>query len=255
MLRIFNASNKGIPHAEQWINDGLITFCSEIEKAELVIFHGNTDITPKLRKVESNQYGTYSGSAKEEEEELFYLKKAIELGIPIIGVERGMDLISAHLKVPFVEHMQHPGMHPITTYDGLIIDVVSRHHHLVRPYMNRNVNYLTIAYAEGLSPVYLSPTKAVCLLKTTSGLNSSTTEEIETIFYPDINALCFQFNPGLLSPKGAGYRFANDLVDMLIAGTLQLNVRLEKTKNTLNSVEKLKSDTNGSVRKINEYVN
>lgn len=218
-LKFFSGSAATLVYSEHWFNYGYCRRVDTMEEADFVLFHGTSNISPEYLNEEEAPYNKISiVDPAKCEYEISNLKRAIDLKKPILAIEKGMHLVNVHLGGKMVSHMQHPLIHKITNYDGSTIRVPSRHNQIIKPYSLKYDSYKIISYSESLSHIYLDAFSNTTMVRSNS---NNKNEEIESIFFKDINALCFQYNPALTPRESKVYKQANKLTKLFLRGKLE----------------------------------
>lgn len=164
-----------------------------LEEADIVVFKGDFDISPERYEMYSTNKGQYTYSIPERDEiELDCLKKAIKLNKTIVGINRGLHLISVQQGAKIVQHMNHPIYHNIELADGTNFIVKSSHHQIVKPFNLPREQVLILGYAKGLSDVYLNGNNDTTIMR--SHVTGNYSIEPEILYYPSIKAIGFQYD-------------------------------------------------------------
>lgn len=176
----------------------------------ILILHGGADISPSLYNEKVGKY-THAGPflSKRDKIELDLAEEAISLGIPIFGICRGAQLLTAIAGGKLVQDVTNHacGKHKITTEDGTEIMATSAHHQMCNP--DGTEHELLAWSTENRSTHYLN------------GDNQNTTMlvEPEVIFYPKLKALAVQAHPEWMDLRSNFVQYCLDLVDQkLIKG-------------------------------------
>jgi gamma-glutamyl-gamma-aminobutyrate hydrolase PuuD len=92
-----------------------------------------------------------------------------------------------------IQHVtNHGGDHSITTYDERKVRTNSIHHQMINPYVMNNSKYKILAWTTAkISKTYLGP-KDKCIQLPWDF------KEIESIYYPEINAFGVQYHPEMM---------------------------------------------------------
>lgn len=107
-----------------------------VETVVLVIWGGG-DISPTIYDQVPNKFtGASEILSKRDQLEMEMALKAMELGIPIIGICRGAQLMCALSGGTLVQHVENHagGYHPISTADGRNYNCPSLHHQMMFPW-------------------------------------------------------------------------------------------------------------------------
>jgi len=148
---------------------------------DLLILWGGEDISPSLygEPVVASHAG--SRPSMRDETEMALAKRAVEMGIPILGVCRGHQLLGALNGNKLFQHVDN---HIVTShaiiYKGQILRTNSCHHQMVIPTDDMEV----IAYAPCLSRI-----------KTTTKKIIDEGDEVEIAYFPKLKALGVQGHP------------------------------------------------------------
>lgn len=165
---------------------------NNLEEADVIIFGGGSDVDPK-NYGENKNPRTYS-SPKRDESEKKDFQKALQLGIPMYGICRGIQFLCAMAGGKLIQHVNNHGgsNHPISTFDELNIIANSLHHQMVNPYSLKNGDYRILAWAPNrLSDTYLGPTDKSITLPWDF-------KEIESVYFPKIKAMGVQYHPEMI---------------------------------------------------------
>lgn len=170
---------------------------NEIEEADVIIFGGGADIEPELYGEEKSRLtGT---SPQREKVELDNFKTGMRLGKKFVGICRGNQLICALAGGKLIQDVSgHQGGHNMTTFDGITIQTNSIHHQMVNPYAIKNPHdYKILAWStKRRSDRYLGSKEKSILLPWDF-------KEIESIYFPKINALGYQYHPEMMGNNKA----------------------------------------------------
>ena len=176
----------------------------KLDIADLVIFRGGTDINPKLyghKRLSMSDIPDH----KRDDLEIEMYNKAIKLGIKILGICRGSQLVNClNGTGTLVQHMSHPPVHEVKTKSGFKFNINSSHHQLMVP---SGCNFNILAWAENLSPVYQYGDGDIEMKK-----------EPEIVHFPETNCLAIQSHPewsnmpnkGRIYIKGIVRKFMRD---------------------------------------------
>lgn len=163
-----------------------------IEEADVIIFGGGADIDPALYGEEPGS-STYISKEREKEERSDFTK-ALQLGIKMIGICRGNQFLCAQAGGKLIQDVSgHGGNHNMTTFDGVTMRVNSIHHQMINPYSIKDKkNYTILGWGtERRSDRYLGARDKSILLPWDF-------KEIESIYFPKIKGLGFQFHPEMM---------------------------------------------------------
>ena len=162
--------------------DTILTTPRQLSKGGALILWGGEDIWPGFYGQKPNMYCYSQYISKRDMIEKQYVEVAIDLGLPIIGICRGAQLVCALAGGSLAQHIENHGRsHAITLHDegDAQIKCNSSHHQMMIP-----------------------PTGAVVLAsaEATNGIDENN-EPIqydrvnEVVWFPSINALGIQPHP------------------------------------------------------------
>lgn len=167
------------------------TIVPNIEDADLVLFTGGEDISPKLYGKKAHPATYFNAQRDSYEVEAF--KYARELDKKLIGICRGAQLFCAMAGGILVQHQRHAWTHPMMTSDGNEILTNSLHHQRAYPWGGKKPRFELLAWA---SDGYRSPFS----YGEDSDDDLSDKPDAEIVLYPDIKALAIQGHPEMAYP-------------------------------------------------------
>lgn len=141
-MKIYIAGDYGVGYA-YWLldyyKDSVIT--RNIDEADLVMFTGGADINPSIYGEKTSK--TYWGNEARDKVEIEVFEAAVELGIPMIGICRGLQLICALCGGKVIQDVSnHAGSsHNIIFKDDFQCTTTSLHHQMVYPFDLPKENY------------------------------------------------------------------------------------------------------------------
>lgn len=185
----------------------ILSLADNFEEADVAMFTGGSDVTPSIYG-EKNA-GLSHSFLERDQEELEYYKQIVARKMPMIGICRGSQFITAASGGRLFQHVDNhalAGTHPIQTDNGDVLDMSSTHHQMMRP----AGNFRIIAWCEHRSPRYLTEKQAF----TVKDVDIKVDPEI--VFYPDIKALCIQGHPEYLPVNGHTNKYCRKLVEELL---------------------------------------
>lgn len=170
------------------------TLVVDFAKADLIVFTGGADVSPEYYG-DNKHPATVSGMYRDEMESVFF-KAALELKIPMVGICRGGQFLNVMSGGRMYQHVtKHCRTHEITDLQtGERTYVSSTHHQMMMP----------------------SP-KGILVASSTLGgtrewydgeifKKDVSTEDIEVVYYPHTQCLCFQPHPEFMSKEYAPMR-------------------------------------------------
>lgn len=156
------------------------------------IFWGGEDISPTFYKKPMSSFCGRPNIYRDKEE-FSLANELIELGIPLIGICRGAQLLNVVNGGTLLQHIEgHATGHPhiIDTYDNQQLSCTSTHHQMMMPtkeaiilaWDNRSVMGIKDPYTDKLEPI----------------------EKVyEVIFYPKTKSFCIQGHPEWMKKDSA----------------------------------------------------
>jgi len=189
----FGADEPFLPLANHAIN---YTGPLCLKKGDVLVFEGGCDIDPSLYGETPGKW-TQSPHISRDEVEIMAFQQARKMGIPMIGICRGAQLITALLGGKLVQHVDgHNHDHPILIENGeRAIEASSVHHQMMWPEGIRD--YELLAWTLGLAHKYLNgKNEDISAQLPHDGTDpTSPVIEPEIIHYPEVKALCIQGHP------------------------------------------------------------
>lgn len=173
----------------------------DLQAGDILIVHGGGDIHPSLyNKGRSHMSGADSKPNQRDLIEWALMKRAVELGIPIIGICRGAQMLCALAGGYLIQHVNgHSGMHNVRTNDGQIIPVNSIHHQMMQP---QGTVHELLAWAKTkLSDVYYDVDKLV-----------EVDVEPELVYFNEIKGFAPQWHPEMLSENHVANKYLLQLI-------------------------------------------
>jgi hypothetical protein len=163
--------------------------CFELTKNCVVVIWGGADISPSIL-------------SRRDALEVEIANEAIKLGIPIIGICRGAQLMCAKSGASLVQHVNgHAnGYHGIVTHDGRKFNCPSLHHQMMFPWTRGDlpqIDYELIAWSDKQRSdfYYGEPDEADDAVLLDPPL------EPEIIWFPGTKSLCIQSHPEFIQSK------------------------------------------------------
>lgn len=184
-------------NSEEYLNflnfDFFVTTDKIWPDTNLLFLTGGTDISPSIYQEEISDY-TQLPDARRDAEEVRLVKKAVKNNIPIIGICRGAQLLTALAGGILIQHVDNHsvfGTHSMNTNDGNEFEVSSDHHQMMYPfgYINKE-DYEIIGWSKyNRSDVYFKGKKNII-----KELPKDFVEP-EIVYYKKLNALAIQPHP------------------------------------------------------------
>jgi gamma-glutamyl-gamma-aminobutyrate hydrolase PuuD len=174
----------------------------DLRENDILIVWGGADIHPSFY---NKKHSKFSGASREPSQrdraEWALMHRAKELGLPIIGVCRGGQMLSALAGGSLIQHVNgHGGYHDVTTYDNKKFRVNSLHHQMMHPL---NTNHSVIAWSSHKrSDVYYD-----------EDTNVDVTVEPEFIHFHDVKGFAIQWHPEMLDDQDPSSLYINDYIN------------------------------------------
>lgn len=172
-------------------------------KRNALILWGGEDISPSIyNEIPSKFTNASIELSTRDRQEIALAERAMELGILIIGICRGAQLMCALAGGKVVQHVEnHHRSHKITLKDGNKITTNSIHHQMM--YL-KNVEHDLLAFSKE-SNVYYGESK--------NHIYKDIKKEPEIVYIPKTNSLCIQGHPEFLKENNVFVKHCLELVD------------------------------------------
>ena len=159
-----------------------------IEKADLVQFLGGADVNPKLYG-ETPHPTTNFNEYRDTTDKTTYVK-AMSLCIPVAGICRGGQFLNVMNGGTLYQDVDgHLGSHIAYTADGKEVEVSSTHHQMMIP----DTDGVVLMTAR-------CSTRREVMLNGEAVIDASPNhDDVEALYYPDNNVLCFQPHPEIMA--------------------------------------------------------
>lgn len=204
-MKIFHA--QGWNDYSNWIPNRIIV--NNIKDADLLILEGGTDVDSHRYGEKRSKYAE-TPDTKRDQYEIELFKQAISLGIPILGICRGSQLICVLNHGKLVQHQPNPKrVHLIDTYDGKKITTTSSHHQAQYPFLLNKQDYKLIAWNTEKLNFHLDG----------EDKELSPEKEAEIVFYPKSKSLAIQGHPEWMN-KHDDIKYYQNLVFNLLNNKL-----------------------------------
>jgi len=156
----------------------------DLRKGDILLLHGGEDISPSIYGKEVSIYtGAGPKLSRRDQIETNMAQEAINLGIPIIGICRGAQLLCAIAGGHLIQHVNHHGRdHQVESFDGKKMAVNSCHHQMMFPWTVPHEMVLSLK--PPISDVHFDVNNDVVI-----------TEEPEGVYFNEIKGFAWQFHP------------------------------------------------------------
>lgn len=188
-------------------------YVSNMEDANLVMFTGGADINPMFYGEQRHPFTHCNPSRDEHEFEEF--KVAKHMGLPMIGICRGAQLLCAMAGGKLVQHQENNGSHAVKTH-GYSFATSSCHHQAQFPWHLPHNDWTLLGWTEGLSKYHEDADRKEMV----TNLGPAFGVEVEDAYYRKLKALAVQCHPEWLSHSSQAITHYRKLVDKLMAGDL-----------------------------------
>lgn len=172
----------------------------EMSSGGVLLLHGGEDISPSIygEKANSKCFAPNSPS-KRDRRELAFIDRAVQLGMPIIGICRGAQLLCAVAGGKLVQDVagHEWGKHDLYDKDGFVTLTNSIHHQMMRP-MNTKHNILSWCEPK-LSDKYLIENDEEISMEI----------EPEIVYFEELKALAIQGHPEYLKHDNPFVQYCN----------------------------------------------
>jgi anthranilate/para-aminobenzoate synthase component II len=190
----------------------LLHFFAEPESYKLIFFTGGEDVTPYLYgHRRCNQ--TYSNYFRDQIEQQIY-ESALAYNIKMVGVCRGLQWLTVMDGGFMIQHVDRHairGYHLAYSYGGRLT-VNSLHHQMSVPRTNAYI----IAVAPKMSNVYM--------VNGGADWKEGPPQEVESAYFPEIDAFGVQWHPEMMVEKAPGRQFFLEHLEQLLNGELEKNL-------------------------------
>lgn len=181
---------------------------NDLTPDSVLLLWGGGDIHPSLYgKKRSKESGAYvNGPSRRDEIEWACLHRAVEIGVPIIGICRGAQMLCAAAGGYLMQHVDnHAGYgHTITTDTGDIYKVNSLHHQMMVPF---EVDHELLAWStQSLSDIYHDEDHILNHIKC----------EPELVVFPKIKGIAAQWHPEMMKEDAEATQYLLGVINQKI---------------------------------------
>lgn len=178
-----------------------------MDRDGILLLHGGEDISPSIYG-ERNSSQCYASNrpSKRDKAEMKFVERAVALGIPIIGICRGAQLLCAMAGGKLAQHVtgHEWGKHDLEDENGFVTLTNSVHHQMMIP---DNTRHKLIAWASPkLSDVYLGE----------DDKQLDVAVEPELVYFEDLHALGIQGHPEYLTPANPFVQYCTKVIQNVL---------------------------------------
>ena len=189
----------------------VLTFLDNPEKFQFVLFTGGEDISPKLYNEVSPKGFCYGTNERRDNTELAVYKKAMQCGIKMVGICRGLQFLTAMAGGRLIHHTpDHAGndhlMYLQTSWHGKKqIIVNSLHHQMCLPAPG--------SYVIGWAPKEVSNDIYYGNYDEPIAWDGP---DVEAMYLPSVNSFGVQWHPEFMNESSDAYRWFTSAVDLFL---------------------------------------
>lgn len=177
------------------------------ERDSALVIWGGSDINPAYYNHPTHST-TYPGGARDRVEWTL-MQRAIEMGIPIIGVCRGAQMLCAAAGGYLIQDVNgHAGHHEVVTYDNETFRVNSIHHQMMVP---DDVEHTLIGWA--------SPNRSFKKDEPYYGYKDDRLfnppqgwREPEFVYFPKVNGYAIQWHPEMMPSEAPATQYVLNFI-------------------------------------------
>jgi gamma-glutamyl-gamma-aminobutyrate hydrolase PuuD len=209
-MKIYSAIYNDFAHLEIFGKPDVVYLPDELETTDsILILHGGADISPSLYGQERGKYTQAdTNPSKRDKLEIALAERAIAMGIPIFGICRGAQLLTALAGGTLIQDVtgHTGGKHFITTKDGDSMIATSAHHQMCNPV---NTDHELLAW---------SSKKQSTRYWDGNNQDVPMAVEPEVIFYPKLRALAIQAHPEWMDYRSDFVKYCINLTKTKLIG-------------------------------------
>jgi len=181
----------------------------DFQAGDVLVVWGGADIHPSLyNKGRSQRSGADIMPSRRDTIEWGLMKKAKELKVPIIGICRGAQMLTALEGGKLYQHTDnHSGSHEVMTADGQSFVTNSIHHQMMVP---DGTKHELIAWTKPIATVYHDVDELGNEIIYERGHKD---KDPEFIYYPDVNGFAIQWHPEMMSARTAASNYVLNFIE------------------------------------------
>ncbi len=165
------------------------TLCSSLEKSDVVVFPGGSDINPSIYGEQANPATIWNDAL--DASDTMYFNKAMSLGKKMVGICRGAQFLCAKAGGKLVQNQCNTHYHhDIFTFDGQKVWVSSSHHQAMYPWGMKS-GYEVLGWARGQSAWHHGAKNTEEMVVGVAPMDM----EVEAAYFGGVNSLCIQSHP------------------------------------------------------------
>ena len=176
---------------------------------DVLVVWGGGDISPSLYNKPLSMFGGGSETpGRRDAIEWALMHRAKTIGVPIIGVCRGGQMLTALAGGTLIQHVTKHGSfqgHDVTTLDGKTFKVNSIHHQMMVPPTNGTPYQIVARSSERLSDCYWDVVDG-------QDTNIDIDVEPESIYYPDIKGFAIQWHPEAMAHNSEATLYLHNFI-------------------------------------------
>lgn len=180
----------------------------DLKDGDALVVWGGVDIWPGYyNKGRSSFSWADDKPTKRDEVEWGLIQQAIKLGLPMIGVCRGAQMMCAAAGGFLYQDVKaHGGTHSVTTHDGKDFVVNSIHHQMMEP---KGTKHELVAWTTPRSAHYMDVIDGEDVKHPEGYLE----KEPEYIYFNDINAHAIQWHPEGLAETSQANQYLKEMLE------------------------------------------
>jgi GMP synthase-like glutamine amidotransferase len=174
----------------------------EIQKQDVVVFDGGTDLAPSLYNEAKSPFTDRSHATRDLHEKALFIR-AQQVGAACLGVCRGAQLLCVLSGGKLIQHVtNHNRRHSIITSDREQLESDSCHHQQMWPHQtNHDLLAWAIHYAESYCEY---------------GKDFNSAKQPEVVWFPYTRSLCIQGHPEYVEVGNRFRSYSIELVQQFI---------------------------------------